>query len=212
METKIVAEILVRENINDSQLHYISRDIYSAISKNYFVLSTDTTKEITNIITDMEFDNPQPKGEPMPQQYRAKTKQDKVYLRGLLKDEKDEMHSSFVDFFAKHFGRWIETKSFLDQWINQNRIEQSWIDWLCRQDIIELVEEKFKIGDFYWQDFPCTPVKISYLPTGGIVGDIENYAGGQIRIELGKLKRFKFQGYAKECFEKLQKLYQSEKE
>lgn len=85
-------------------------------------------------------------------QYRAKTKQDKVYLRGLLKNEVDIIPEGFLKWWVEYVyypDNYVDTDIFL-KWINASKslFKQEWIDWLYRQGIIE-VEPVEKSVMFY---------------------------------------------------------------
>jgi hypothetical protein len=80
------------------------------------------------------------KGEIM--QYQAKTKQDRVYLSGLLKDEKDPMPQDFLRWWSGFcVGYNIQTATVLSAVNNGCIKELDWISWLVRQGIIEVKQE-----------------------------------------------------------------------
>jgi len=76
----------------------------------------------------------------MKQEYVAKTKQDRVYLSGLLKDRRDRIPNEFFDDFVRRFRQEVPIALFLD-YVNNSYFSEETVKWLVRQGIIEPKKE-----------------------------------------------------------------------
>ena len=148
--------------------------------------------------------------------YVAKTTPDKVYLRGLLKDEQDHIPDEFLKYFAVTFGKYVG-KSFLVDIINGElphyEISREAIDWLCRQGVIQLVLEEIQVGDYcHLENFD----DYEFAKVIGILNDVYSIISPKnscaFTCRINHLKKYKNQDVARQCFEMLQKLYINEKE
>jgi hypothetical protein len=97
-------------------------------------------------------------------QYQAKTKESKVYLRELLKDEQDPMPREFLKWFLFIVGNppYCLATDFLVSEVNSLLSSNpDWISWLVRQGIIEVKPEVKQVTFKRQTAFSGKPITIN---------------------------------------------------